>query len=59
MKIQKVSNPARIYERGPCLWHIYYWLLFLQWKYIVTFKSIGTKPVLQELFASPSELVVM
>lgn len=41
------------------LWHIYYWLLFLQWKYMVTFKPIGTKPVLQELFASPSEFMVM
>lgn len=46
-------------KEGPTLWHIYYWLLFLKWKYMVIFKPTGTKPVLQELYASFHELIAM
>lgn len=46
-------------KEAPTPWHIYYWLLFLKWKYMVIFKLIGTKPVPQELYASPHELMAM
>lgn len=33
------------------LLHTYYWMLFLKQNYVVIFKLIGTKPILQELYA--------